>query len=306
MHVSIVIVSFRNIADVERCISGIAASEYKDYEVWICENGGRAAFEALWNALKTADFKAVRFTVFDAGGNLGYAGGVNECIKRSPDADAWWILNPDTVPAPQTLFSLVNELSLGKADAVGCTLFFANGRVQSHGGHWSPLLARSRSIGMGGEAGQAVEKSEIEAHQNYLNGASMLVGKTFLAQVGYMRTDYFLYCEEVEWCLRAKKRGVSLGYACGEGLLHYQGTTTGAGGVANDRSRLSIYLSERNKLLVTRDLYPYALPVAVFSTFVQLSIRYMRAAAFRQFLFALHGWFQGIRGERGCPSWLRL
>jgi len=39
---------------------------------------------------------------------------------------------------------------------------------------------------------------------NYILGASMLIDGTFLSRAGHMRDDYFLYCEEVEWCLRAR------------------------------------------------------------------------------------------------------
>ena len=64
----------------------------------------------------------------------------------------------------------------------------------------------------------------------------------------------FLYCEEVEWCLRAIRKCEKLGYAPGAVVLHAQGTATGGGGALKTRSKTAIYLSERNRILLTRDV----------------------------------------------------
>ena len=50
-----------------------------------------------------------------------------------------------------------------------------------------------------------------------LLGASV-VGRAMLDAVGPMRDDYFLYCEEVEWCLRAKAAGLRFCPGCYSGL----------------------------------------------------------------------------------------
>ena len=81
----------------------------------------------------------------------------------------------------------------------------------------------------------------------------MLVGRRFLETVGPMREDYFLYCEEVEWCLRGLKKGMRLGFAPSGIVVHKQGTITGNAVDLLGRSRLSVYLNERNRVLLSRD-----------------------------------------------------
>jgi hypothetical protein len=39
---------------------------------------------------------------------------------------------------------------------------------------------------------------------DFVNGASMLVGREFLEAVGLMEESYFLYFEELDWAKRAR------------------------------------------------------------------------------------------------------
>jgi N-acetylglucosaminyl-diphospho-decaprenol L-rhamnosyltransferase len=212
MHVCVAIVGFRNPGDITSCLRALARSTHPDFEVVICENGGKAAYEALTAAIpKTlAGGQTVRAVL--AAKNLGYAGGVNVCLNASKDADAWWVLNPDTEPYPEAMAALVTRLAHGDREAVGCTILLPNGKVQSHGGRWQAWLARAVSLGIGEAADIRPNPASVERRQNYLNGASMMIGRRFLEATGPMREDYFLYCEEVEWCLRGLKRGMRLGF----------------------------------------------------------------------------------------------
>jgi GT2 family glycosyltransferase len=48
---------------------------------------------------------------------------------------------------------------------------------------------------------------------DYLTGTCLLVKKELLDRVGLLRTDYFLYWEDVDWCFRARQLGYRLAYA---------------------------------------------------------------------------------------------
>lgn len=131
-----------------------------------------------------------------------------------------------------------------------------------------------------------------------------MVGRAFIEKVGLMREDYFLYCEEVEWCLRAQTQGLRLGMAAEAFVDHHQGSTTGSANRIPDRGRLPIYLDERNKVLVTRDCFPALLMPAAAASLAMLCLRYARRGAWRQFGYGLSGWFAGLRNQRGKPGWL--
>ena len=305
MHVAIGIVGFRNEGDIVHCLEALAESRHADFEVVICENGGAEAHARLVAAIPQTLPGGQRVRAVLAPRNLGYAGGVNVCLSESADADAWWVLNPDTLPEPDALARLVEKLADGSCEAVGCRVHLTDGTVQSYGGLWQAWLARPVSIGIGRAQDAPVDPGAVERAQNYLNGAAMLVGRRFLETVGPMREDYFLYCEEVEWCLRGLERGMRLGFAPGAVVLHHQGTTTGAGGAVTGRSRLSTYLGERNKVLTTRDHYPGWLPVAAAASLAVHLWRAGKHGAWPQLRYGLDGWLAGLRGERGVPRWMQ-
>jgi len=146
VHVAVVIVGFRNPHDIVQCLGALEKSGHEDFEIVICENGGSAAYDALTALLPPVLTGGQRLRVLLAPTNLGYAGGVNACVTASRSADAWWILNPDTVPASEAMPSLVQRLNAGDCDAVGCTIYLPSGEVQLHGGCWRPWLARAVAI----------------------------------------------------------------------------------------------------------------------------------------------------------------
>jgi GT2 family glycosyltransferase len=304
LHIAIVIVAFRNLADIERCLAALSRASYRDFEVVICENGGEEAYRLLEQRVPDQLPGNRRVQVFDAGGNLGYAGGVNFCIDRSPDADAWLVLNPDTEPDPLAVEHLAGKLGDGSCDAASGILHYEDGTVQSYGGRWLPWLARAEAIGQGKNLTDGVDPLKVEELQSYLNGACMLVGRRFVQTAGHMREDYFLYCEEVEWCLRAMRAGLRLGFVPEAKILHRQGTTTGAGGSIRTRGKLPIYLDERNKMLLTRDLFPARLPAAAIAAAALILMRFARRRAWRQVAYAFQGWAAGLLNRRGPPSWI--
>jgi N-acetylglucosaminyl-diphospho-decaprenol L-rhamnosyltransferase len=305
MHVAVVIVGFRNPDDVAQCLRALEVGTHSDFEVVVCENGGREAFDVLKSRLPPRLSGGQLVTVIAASHNLGFAGGVNIGLGSTPEADAWWVLNPDTKPEPEALGAKVARLAKGDCDAVGCTLYRPNGKIQSHGGRWRAWFARAESIGIGDALDSDVDPLRIEREQSYLNGAAMLVGRRFVQVAGLMREEYFLYCEEVEWCLRGVKLGLRLGYAPNARVLHTQGTTTGAGEDVRNRPRMPIYLSARNAVLVTRDRFVLRLPVALVALVGQLALRYARHGAWRQLGYGLSGLAAGLQNERGAPAWVK-
>ncbi len=226
MHVAVCIVGYRDAADIVACLGALTDSTYGDFEVQICENGGADAYGALVEAIPARLSGGQPVAIIEAPRNLGYAGGVNVCLRASPDADAWWILNPDTRPDAAALDALVVRLTRQDCELVGGVLYGADNLVQTLGGRWRPWLARAKLIGRGWPVAHPPPAADVQL--DFVSGASMLVGKAFVDRVGLMREDYFLYCEEVEWCLRGRARGMRLGFAADARILHDQGGTTGS------------------------------------------------------------------------------
>lgn len=322
MKTAIAIVGYRNTEDVTTCLQALTQSTAPDFSVHICENGGHAAGEALvdaladladpdpaapespaliWSGRMREGGQPVRVSC--DGSNGGYAGGVNRCIEDAralPGWDALWVLNPDTQPAPEALAAMHRHLASGPYGIVGCRLVLKNtGRVQLYGGRWRPTIARGFNIGLHAPADATPDIAAVEAEMTYVNGASMLVSRAFIDDIGPMDERYFLYNEEVDWCHR---RGAHrLGYAHEAVVTHAHGSTIGSNTVKRQRSPLAVYLEERNKLLFSRRFYGARYPLIVLVT-LALTAQYLRYGAVRNFFVALQGWLAGVRGEEGPPA----
>ena len=304
MHVSISIVGFKNPHDIARCFTALETLSYADFEIIICENGGAEAYRHLLSVIPPALAGGQLVRAVAAQQNLGYAHGVNTCIGETPLADAWWVLNPDTEPHPDALTHLVARIQRGDCDAAGGTILFSDGTVESYGGRWHPWLARAESIGYGSLPDQIPARMASGEALSYISGASLLISRRFLETTGPMNDDYFLYCEDVEWCLRGLSVGMRLGLAPAARVIHHQGTTTGSGPDIRKRPRMPVFLDERNKILVTRDRFPTKLPIAATSAAILILLRFGRQRAWKQLGYGLQGWAAGIMNRRGRPHWL--
>jgi GT2 family glycosyltransferase len=302
MHVVVCIVGFRNPGEVAACLDALARSDHRDFEVVICENGGGAPRDELAAFLGDSLVGGQAIEVLPHQGNLGYAEGNNVCIAARSAAQVWWILNPDTQVTPDAMGRLLKPLAAGVCDAAGGTLCGDDGRVQAYGGQWTPWLARATSIGSGAQYDPGIDMSG--ARLDYILGASLMFTRAFLERAGPMRGDYFLYGEEVEWCLRAKARGLRLGWVPGAVIRHSHGTTTGDHGSFRGKPRLPVYLDQRNKLHILRDTGAPLPWLCALGCLGALVLRAVKHRGWRQLGYGLSGWIAGVRNKRGVPEWL--
>ena len=238
--------------------------------------------------------------------NLGYSGGVNACIAGvGRDWDFIWVLNPDTFPEPDALGALLRRQALGGYGMVGSRIVFvATGRVQLWGGlRYSPLLGRCKSLGVNESFDTTPKVDDIEAKLDIISGVSMLASKAYIEKVGVMDHDFFVYYEDTEWSLR--RGDFRLGYAHNSIIHHIAGATSGSGGPRKERSRFSIYLTERNRVLIAKKLSPAMWPINAFLDLLQTSEYLLRFRSLRGFKIALRGWWAGVLGETGMPGFMR-
>ena len=322
----VAIVAFRNPEDVRACVSALADSTEKNFLTLICDNGGHASYRALVEMLsKLVEFEDVapKFVdpqIFDAcsglirpGGqtirifcakqNLGYAGGINLSIGQLGPTEKWsalWILNPDTEPDPNALRALVERARDGHYSLVSSRLVSkSTQRVQCYGSRWRPLMGRGFNIGRGAFRDAIPDIEQVERTMNYASGASLFVTREYIEDVELMDERYFLYCEEVDWCLRRGHH--RLGYAHDSLVYHSYGTTIGSNTDDKKRSKLSVYLDNRNGLLLTHRFFRTHFPLVVLTRLL-FTFRYLKSGAVGNFFVALSGWFAGLRGREGPPN----
>jgi GT2 family glycosyltransferase len=239
----------------------------------------------------------------EAAGNLGYGGGINVALAAVAGRNGWrgvWVVNPDTEPEPAALARLIDYAEAGGYGLVGCRVVFkGSGLVQTRGGTWRRWIGRGLGLGIGEPKDAAVDVRRLERRLDWISGAAMYATRAYVERVGPMDDRYFLYCEDVDWSLRRGE--FRLGYAHEAIVPHAHGTTIGSSVVHGARSPLSIYLTERNRLLLTRAHFPAIYPVVAALCLAGLGQSYLIRGNWSGFATGLKGWLAGIRGEIGPP-----
>jgi hypothetical protein len=171
--------------------------------------------------------------VLPSGANLGFAGGCNVGIRAAGIAnfDFFWLLNTDTVVDADALSRLVARANADVAIGMtGSTIRYydRSNIVQAlAGARFDANRVSSRHIGQGSELTAVMVagtggREKVEKELSYIMGASMLVSRRFVEEVGLMREDYFLYYEEIDWAMRAHGR-FTLAWAPDSHVFHKSG-----------------------------------------------------------------------------------
>lgn len=212
--------------------------------------------------------------LIQTGENLGFAGGNNIGIRYAltrNDFEYIWLLNNDTVIDGSALTNLVNRMHERSGTGIcGSTLLYYNEpmKVQALGGaHYNKWLGIPKHTGIHMSYSKLVNQTIIEKKMDYVIGASMLISKSFINDIGLMCEDYFLYYEEIDWATRAKGKYV-LSYASNSIVYHKEGASMGSSSDPKNRSILADYYSVKNRILFSRKYYKYTL----FTVYVGLII----------------------------------
>jgi GT2 family glycosyltransferase len=328
---AVLIVSYGNPGDVDRCLRSLASSDFEDFEVFICENAGREAFAQLIDVIavqgaaldRTKDcsdpldepagrFSAVvrcrfhcRTNVVRVGvaiDNLGYGGGINAWLERllgRPGWDAVLVLNPDTEVDKSCLSRLMAKAAEGFG-MVGGTMVFddAPDKIVNYGLRWSRITGRVKAVGRNFPAGSSPTLqvlSGIEA----ISGACVLVTKAFIEDVGLMAEDYFLYVEDLDWGRRRGRH--KIGFAETAYVRHVGGSAIGSAVDPKKRSYLSVYLTARNAILYARRRAGWRWVIHLGFGLLY-AIRYLLIGAPFSAKITLIGLVDGIKGKTGKPD----
>lgn len=223
---------------------------YREYARLEAEGGGSAG--------------AAPLTLVRVGENLGFAGGNNVGLRFAlsrGDFSFVWLLNNDTVVTPDTLGALVRRMrqSPGAGICGSKLLYYRDpGVIQGLGGaRYNRWLGTNRHLGYL-EPDQGSRSRDVAAGLDYVIGASMLVTRSFLEQIGLMSEEYFLYFEELDWAYRARGR-FGLAYAADSVVYHKEGGSAGTG-APETKGRKVDYFVVRSRLLFTWKFVPWALP----------------------------------------------
>ena len=275
--VYIIIINFGTPGYTIKCLDSIRENNHKLFQVVIVDVSNiNRSVEKIKQWIENK--KDIKFVLIKEEENKGFAFANNIGIKYSlkqDDCEFLWILNNDTVIEKNSLKELIKcyEQKQDKeiTGFVGSKImdYEDNRLIQNVGGTFNKLTGYSVLIGMGERDTGQFDNKKIKV--DYVIGASMFCHSSLVNKIGLMPEGYFLYYEDIDWCITAQKAGFK-NHTCTKSLVyHKQGISTGAKLLTNDnhlKNKKYLYLSY---LKFYRRQYKWLMPIAYFILLKQLA-----------------------------------
>jgi len=219
-----------------------------DAEIVVVDNlSGDGSVEEIegWIAAQPAGtpVRLVRSTT-----NSGFSGGHNQGMA-AVDAAHYLILNSDTRLVPGCLNALLAEArAFPEAGLIAPTIEGEDGHVHISCFRFpSPASELIRGAATG-PVTRLLRKWDvplgIDPHAEDIGWASfacILLNRAMLHDIGPMDEGYFLYFEDAEYCLRARRAGWGIRRAPAARVVHFRGGSAPVKALAQARKRLPAY-----------------------------------------------------------------
>jgi N-acetylglucosaminyl-diphospho-decaprenol L-rhamnosyltransferase len=240
-ELAIIIVSYNTQAMLRACLhsvyTGLAQTEVEG-QVWVIDN---ASSDGSADMVRS-EFPYSNLLVLTE--NRGFAAGNNAALRQMGFASPGpghpghvLFLNPDTELRGDALAQLLHALnSLENAGVVGARLVYPDGAFQHSAFHfptlWQiwfdfvPRPARWLDSPLNGRYPRALYQAGQAFRIDHPLGAAMLTRSEVIQQVGLMDEAFFMYAEEVDWCMRVKNAGWDIYCIPAAQIVHYAGAST--------------------------------------------------------------------------------
>lgn len=197
------------------------ATTQLDAQVWVVDN---ASADNTVEAIR-AQFPQTK--VIASAENLGFVRGNNLALQQigfgsvgnaSEMPKAVYLLNPDTITqagATQTLFDAL--MNTPQAGLVGAQLRYEDGSFQAGAFafpglrqlwvEFFPTPGRLIEGEFNGRYPRTLYANDQPFEVDFVLGATMMLKREVVTQVGLLDEAFFMYCEEVDWAWRIHKAG---------------------------------------------------------------------------------------------------
>jgi len=225
-NVSVLIVNYNGLRFLEDCLSSIKTAFIRyTYEIVVVDNASIDGSQAF---LKNRN--DISYIASDK--NLGFTGG-NNLAGRHARGQVLLLLNNDTC-IERNLDPLIDEAMSEQVGAVGAHLVYGNARLQfSMGLDHTPLRLICSWLGL--EKRHSFPNvfrrihtdpgfySQPQKHIAWVSGACLATRRGVWEALGGLDEDFFMYCEDVDYCLRVRKAGYTIAYVPDTLVTHYEG-----------------------------------------------------------------------------------
>ncbi|WP_456426837.1 glycosyltransferase family 2 protein [Desulfurobacterium sp.] len=191
-------------------------------------------------------------------GNYGFAKGNNTALKFALERDDFeyvWLLNNDTIVESNTLSNLIKEAEKDyRVGFVGSVIrYYDNPELIQTvgGGKFYPMLGSGKLYMKNKHVSvlKNLNSEKLSKYLNYIMGASLLIKKQVLEEIGIFDEDYFLYAEELDLITRGRKKGWKLAVALDSYVYHKESAST------KDKKWLYYYLINKSNMIYLKKHY---------------------------------------------------
>jgi len=227
MKISIVIVNYNSTDHLERCLDSIYAETGRiSFSVVVVDNASDDQDSVRVLAERFAGLKLILNPT-----NVGFSTACNQGIRRQP-APYYLLLNPDSLvrdrAVERSLEFIDDHPSIG---IVGCRVENPDGTLQRacRRSIPRPSVAFYRFSGLATlfpksprfSAYNYSYQPDTETHPvEAVSGSFLLFRQEVLDTSGYLDQTFFLYGEDLDFCLRASKAGWEIVYYPGARITH--------------------------------------------------------------------------------------
>ncbi|HEX4840325.1 MAG TPA: glycosyltransferase family 2 protein, partial [Rhabdochlamydiaceae bacterium] len=213
MKLSVVILNWNGKNDTLACLTSLE-NQGLPFETIVVDNGSSD------DSVVEISKKFPQVILIETGKNLGYAGGNNVGIEYAlkHGADVVLLLNNDTIVDRHFIRALLNASQAHPNVGIfgAYPLRMADPEKIDHlGGRWNSATATFDLIGLGEAKGFKTQQS-----LDYVCGCSILIRRQVFETVGLLEPTFFLFWEEADFCMRAKKAGFEIEICDEAQLLH--------------------------------------------------------------------------------------
>lgn len=255
--VAIILVNFNGEKLTIDCIDSINRGTIVP-DVILVDNASRNFDKSLFEIYENV-------TVIENKDNLGFAGGNNIAIKHALNCGYKYIglLNNDTVIDTVMVEELLKKIDKKTLTIPKMYYYFKNNVIWYAGGYFNFFKGEAFHVGLDEvDVGQFNSEQEV----TFATGCCWLTERTVFERLGGLAEEYFMYCEDTDFCLRCKNAGIRLLYVPTAKLWHKVGSTAGKDSIN------SVYYRNRNRFYVINKFHLGLLPYAY--TLISRIIKY--------------------------------
>lgn len=269
------IVNYRTADLVINCLRSLQAevNPYPNVQVIVVDNNsGDGSAEKIATAIRQEgwqDWASVIASPVNGGFSYGNNLAIRTTLELDVPPDYYMLLNPDTEVRSGAIQALVQFMTDHPNAGI------AGSCIEKENGDLKPLAFRFPSVFSELDSGlrlglvsKLLNRWKVALEMpldhprpvDWLPGACMIIRRDVFQSIGLMDEHYFLYYEETDFCLQAKRAGWTCWFVPESRVMHLAGQSTGVTGDQEKRKRLPQYVFDsRHRFFVKNYGVAYAM-----------------------------------------------